>query len=413
MKTMEEYHAELDRRVESKRIGLEKRRRAARAALAGLAACLCLIGIWLALKPGGSASTEMIPGVTIELPRDRADKFMGKRAYCFGGDVDSSPDIFAFYGLFAFEKREEIMFSAANRSPLFSLKNGSVSALPGFFPEASGWGAAYLEGGVYMPASKEVVCGSEHGHGICRYDVETQETECVVFTRDTVSSIIALGDKLIYSADNEKKSAIKLCDLSNGSILKLAEFTYSTPENGYPEEAKLALVDNGVAVLYDKKVYMIAFTGEVETVAENAEAMAAGGDRIYVFRGVERLKLGSDEAPTFRLDAGSVEAFTAAGERLGESPVSEYALSCCMTRFQMTFTVHKGKLVGLTEGAAYLWDPVTGEAELLAEGLPEYAAAASLGERLLMAYELEYSSDGCHGNVCLINGDGSVTRGSF
>ena len=47
MKTMEEYHAELDRRVESKRIGLGKRRRAARAALAGLAAY-----VWYLRKQG-------------------------------------------------------------------------------------------------------------------------------------------------------------------------------------------------------------------------------------------------------------------------------------------------------------------------------------------------------------------------
>lgn len=415
MKSMDEYMAELDFRIDEKKTRTRAGRRRLVAACAALALCLCAFGAWRIAAGTDIKNVELTPGKTAELALDRKDRFVeGKLGSRYEKNEKAEPDITAYWGPVAFDTENGVLFTLLENGPIYTISDGEVGHMIGTLPIGARIGAAYYNGGVYVPATGDVICGWTRKKGICRYDIETRETKCVIAADEEVSSLLVLGDNLIYASAGDRNAVIKLCDLKTGRIYRVAELSAPESEEYYPAEARICLCGEGLAALYKGRVSLVSFEGEIKTLCEGAEAISAAGDRLYAFRGVTKLMEEREEVPIRRLKAEAVEVFSAeTGGSMGQADIGEYALSCRGFGSDMSFTVHEGRLVAVKEGKALLLDPVTGEEEKLLEGMPEYAAAASLGDKLLLLSGLGKAGEDYAGSVYLIGNDGSTFSGEL
>ena len=420
MKSMDEFTAELGRRIDEKNAGRRKRRRAAIAACSALAVCLCALFVWRIAAGTAHESVEPIPGRTVELEVDKSDRFVkGRPGYSIGASGNNEPDRMSVSGLMGFERNDEIIFSMIENGPIYTVEDGKVGHIPGVLPVGAWFGAAYYDGGVYAPATSEVICGIIRSNGISRYDIETKETECVIASKDEVSSIVAVGNKLVYAANGERRAAVKLCDLSTGRIYKLAELSFPGSPEECPDPAQIVRCGGGLAVLYGGRVSMLSFDGEIKTIREGAEAISADENRLFVFEGVTNYWGSGEETIGVRFSAAErVEVYSAVSlEKLSEFCADEYTLCCGAAGF----TVHDGRLVAVKDGGLFLADPVGGETKKLLDGANGCVGALSLGEKLLVladpGYEEETGEDyhgwDFTGEVYLLGGDGSMISGEL
>ncbi len=420
MKSMDEYAAELDRRIDEKNKSIRKRRRVLIAACSALAVCLCAFGVWRIAAGRTIKRVELIPGKTVELAVDRSDRFVkGRPGYSIGASGNNEPDRMSVSGLIGFERGDEILFSMIENGPIYTVGDGKVGHILGVLPAGAWFGAAYYDGGVYAPATSEVICGMIRSNGVSRYDIETKETECVIASNDEVSSIVAVGNNLVYAANGERTAAIKLCDLSTGRIYKLAELSFSGSPEESPDPAQVVRCGGGLAVLYGGRVSMLSFDGKIKTVREGAEAISADENRLFVFEGVTNDRGSGEETIGVRFStAERVEVYSAGSfEKLSEFRAEGYTLCCGAAGF----TVHGGSLVAVKDGCLFLADPVGGETKKLLDGTKGYVGALSLGEKLLVladpGYEEETGEDyhgwDFTGDVYLIGGDGSMISGGL
>ena len=412
MKSMDEYAAELDRIIEKKKAKQRARRKAIIGVCSGLAACALIFGVWKIASDPKSGSVTPVEGVTVELPIDGEDRFIaGSGRYSVEGSAFNESDRMQYTGLLAFERGGGVLFAESEAGPLYTAEEKGVGHITGMAPTGAYFGAAYYEGGLYMPATSEIICGLVRKNGVCRYDLETRETTPVILSDETVSSVLIVGDKLIYAANGQNGAAVKLCDLSSGRVYRLAKIKAELPEGSWPEDAKLSLCEGGVAVLYSGKVSTVSFSGEVRAIAEGAGEMSAQGGRVFVFGG-----LGSEgydeygERPFPHGRPSKVRVCSAqTGELLSETELGEYAPVCDA----FGFTVHDERLVVVKAGHTYLLDPVSNEAEEL-NGVPECYMAADLGEKLLLLDRRGSNEQGeSIGTAYLIGADGSVFSGDL
>ena len=437
MKSMDEYAAELDRRIDEKKNKLKARRRRITAACTALAVFVCAFGAWRVIKksqrgtidpvPGKRVETETpvtdaptvidpVPGKSAELPVDTADRFvLGNTGYDIDVGKPLESDRLQYTGLIAFERDGEALFTELENGPIYSIKNGSVGYTLGTLPVGAWYGAAYHDGGVYMPATSEVICGLVRSNGVCRYDLDSRQTECVIASNDRAGSVLIDGETLIYAANGERRAVIKLCSLASGRIFRLAELDFTGPDEEYPGDARIVRWGGGLAVLYGGRVSSVSFDGTVKTIAEEAEAICAGGERLFVFYGVETEKhYETQELPMIRRNAEQVEVWSAeTGERLASFDIGEYTLCCNAEGPGASFAVHNGRLAALKNGELLLVDPVGGGAEKLHDGMPGYADAVSLGNRLLVLYDHGYKDGSFTGRVLLTEADGPAFSGEL
>lgn len=412
MKSMDEYTAELDRIIEKKKAKQRARRKAIVGVCSGLAACALIFGVWKAVSKPKSGSVTPVEGVTAELPIDGDDRFIaGNGRYSVENAAFNESDRMEYTGLIAFERGGGVLFTESELGPLYTAEENGVGHIIGRAPTGAFFGAAYYDGGIYMPATSEVVCGLVRKNGVCRYDLETRETTPVILSDETVSSVLIVGDKLIYAANGQNGAAVKLCDLSSGRVYRLAKFKAEVPEDGWPEDAKLCLCEGGAAVRYCGKVSTVSFSGEVRTIAENAEEMSAQGGRVFVFCGLEFEGYNEyGERPFPHGRPSKVRVYSAGtGELLSETELGEYVPACDA----FGFTVHDERLVAAKNGHTYLLDPVSNEAKELC-GVPECAIAADLGEKLLLLDRRGSNEQGERiGTAYVIGEDGEVYSGEL
>ena len=409
MKNINEYTKELYRRIDEKKLKRAKNRKIA--VVIGVSAAL-FIGVMSAVMPAmikmSASQVEISDGVYATLKNDNKDRFIaGKRNYGYSAYDDPSAYRLKYNGLMAFADGGDIYFSIREDGAIYRLGNDTVEYVQGILPNGIYFGGSYYDGGVYMPAASEIICGDVRTNGICRYDLESGETTCIISSKDRTRSVLISGKNMFYAAFDRESVTIKLCDLETGNIYIIAKINMVKDDDEYsPYDTRICLCSDRLAVLYCGSVYTVTYSGEVTRIAENAGAITAEGDRIFVFRSVSR----NDSVYTQAVEVEVTVYDAASGEMIAGYENDGYAPAQDINGF----SVYEGCLVGVRDGNVYLVDPTDGGEKMLLEGSFGYVIAARVGEELLIVgdpgwYVWENSHD--TGKVFLVSSKETLFTG--
>ena len=409
MKNINEYTKELYRRIDEKKLKRAKNRKIA--VVIGVSAAL-FIGVMSAVMPAmikmSASQVEISDGVYVALKNDNKDRFIaGKRNYGYSAYDDPSAYRLKYNGLMAFADGGDIYFSIREDGAIYRLGNDTVEYVQGILPNGIYFGGSYYDGGVYMPAASEIICGDVRTNGICRYDLESGETTCIISSKDRTRSVLISGKNMFYAAFDRESVTIKLCDLETGNIYIIAKINMVKDDDEYsPYDTRICLCSDRLAVLYCGSVYTVTYSGEVTRIAENAGAITAEGDRIFVFRSVSR----NDSVYTQAVEVEVTVYDAASGEMIAGYENDGYAPAQDINGF----SVYEGCLVGVRDGNVYLVDPTDGGEKMLLEGSFGYVIAARVGEELLIVgdpgwYVWENSHD--TGKVFLVSSKETLFTG--
>ena len=403
MKSIDDYTAEALRRADEKKIKRVRARKARLAACAGLALAIGLAAALPRLLPRGKGSVEPVEGKTVELPVDRTDRFVANNAaYGYSENKKATESDRMFYsGLFAFGHGSGVCFTLIENGPVYRFRAGTADHITGRAETGFYCGACYYDGGVYMPGTKEVICGLVRTNGICRYDIETMEITSIVSAGDPVCSVALTGDKLVYVTDKVSSAEVKLCDLASGKVFRLAGIKRNEALSGSTDASIFPCTD-GVAVLYGGAVWFVSYEGEAKLIAERIDAISACGNRIFAFPEIRTVY--TDRTFVMYADADEAEVYSVTGEKLASFDASGYSLVWGAEGF----VSYDGRLAAVRDGDLCLVDPVSGEERLLVSGGMEYALAAVVGDDLLAVSDIGAEENEMTGRAYLIHPAGGV-----
>ena len=412
MKNINEYTEELYRRIDEKKLKRAKNRKIA--VVIGVSAALLIVAasaVVPAMMKAPVAVVEISEGNSVELKTDNKDRYVENNGD-YGYSTDSEPktreDRSLYEGLMAFTDGGDICFSFRENGAIYRLGNDAVEYIRGTLSNGIYFGGSYYDGGVYMPAASEILCGLVRTNGICRYDLESGETTCVVSSKDRTSSVLISGKNMFYAAIDKRSVTIKLCDLETGKIYIIAKINRVKDDEYAPYNARICLCSDRLAVLYDGSVYTVTYSGEVTRIAENAGDVTAEGDRIFVFRSVSRNW--SDGYGHTYFNAAEVTVYDAAsGKMIAGYKNTGYVLAHDINGF----VVYENRLVGVRDGNVYLVDPTDGREKMLLEGSFEYVLAARVGEKLLIVGDLGQENSNDTGKVFLASSEETLFMGAL
>lgn len=410
MKEMNEYTAELHRRIDEKKSRIRKRRSVTAAICASAALLLGATAVITRVAVPHKQQVE-INGITAGLAEEKGDRFVSVNAEWPVSSEGSSvySDRIGFFGLFAVKHGDEVLFSLRENGPIYSMGEDGVKHVPGLLPLGIYFGSGYYEGGVYMPATSEVICGLVRAKGICRFDPETKTLKKVIDSKDEADLMTVDGSSLFYVACKERSAVIKLCDLKTGRIFRLAKLDSPRNEDWACYVKRIGACENGLAVLYGDSLFMVAYTGEATLIAEGVGDMSAEGDRIYAFTDPD----GSLYEDPNGQRRGSSSGVTVYSSKDGAKLASAGLAGLILSRDAAGFTVYENKLVGVKDGAAFLVDPESGAEERLFDVPTDHVYAANAGGELLIVSALEQGEDRNDKAEVWLVSDGGVLRGKL
>ena len=409
MKTMEAYTRELYGRIEERKKNLAKRRRLLTGILASAAVFVAAAAVTVPLlgkHPRTSVTqSETIGGKTFTLTVDTHDRYVdGNASYVYAEKpAEQAEDRALFSGLFCFRTGEGLCFAFREDGATYLLsEEDGVVHLPGSMPDGIFLGGDALDGSIYVPATKEVICGLVTSDGICRYDPETGETVPVISGSGSIGNILFLDGHLMYTSCDPGGISVRMCDLPSGTIYAVAEIP--RPSERLGGAVRMCRLEEGTAVLADGRVYLVSLDGTVReiTVGPAAADISADGGRLFVFRNV------------FWVDgerqcARAIDVYDAvSGEAIGSVSCGEDTLLC---RSAGGFAVWKGCVVIQRNGSVLLWDPVAGTESVLPAKGGSRVFAARAGEDLLLLCEEKDQFPNSEGSVTLVRDDRVIFSG--
>ncbi|MBQ9545219.1 MAG: hypothetical protein IJV00_08845 [Clostridia bacterium] len=411
MKSIEEYTLELEKRIAEKK--------SARKKMTHLAAILCAalaLGVGAAFLPGlinktsdpslSREKTDTVSGagMTFPLAADTKDRFVLNDAeYNYSENDHKTEDRIGLRGLNVFSDSDALFFSLSEWGPVYRIAENGISHVPGRFPLGVYYGAAYRDGWIYMPATREIVCGLVRSNGICRYGIASQVTQSVIASDGMTASVVISGNDMFYASVSWKEELveIKKCDLETGEIFLLARISAAEPRS---ECVRIALCTDRLAVRIDEKVYTVACNGDVKQISDCARAgIGTDGDKIFVFDSEGEPRPEFFETRKAALTGAEIYS-AATGEKLGGYKNDSDEL------FPIVFD---GGLAALRDGKLLLVDPFVGSERELGGVFSDRCYAALAGDKLLVVDPSGYVDGNLAGDVYLFGADGLTFKGEL